>query len=255
MKYKKLLVLITCLLFVTVAVFCFASAFKVTDIELNVSTVSGSSENIDGLSENYLKNYKGKNLIFVNKKTIESDLTKLSGYLSVVSIDKAFPNKISVTVKEKSEQFAIKSGNDYYVLDGEFCVLNKKQTQNNNVTGGSNLLVNLSTSDYSSDIKIGEKLKFYDGELEAMISSSLAVLNEYKNDLSSVDFTVRKDGLSYKSITLNMKEGVTFTILKADDKTVDKLNATYTFYLALENKGEGSYITVLGDDGNISIRQ
>ena len=52
-----------------------------------------------------------------------------------------------------------------------------------------------------------------------------------------------------------MKEGVLFTLLKADEQTVLKLTATHDFYVALENKGVGEYITVLKADGNISITQ
>ncbi|MBO7215347.1 MAG: hypothetical protein J6V66_07665, partial [Clostridia bacterium] len=84
MKYKKLLVLITCLLFVTVAIFCFASAFKVTDIELETITVDGSNENVSELAKDYLDDYNAKNLLFISKNAIISDLESLSGYLSVV---------------------------------------------------------------------------------------------------------------------------------------------------------------------------
>ena len=66
MKYKKLLVFITCLLFVTVAVFCLASAFRVTDIDLNSTTVVGSNEDITSKCNDELLKYKYQNLLFVN---------------------------------------------------------------------------------------------------------------------------------------------------------------------------------------------
>lgn len=253
MKYKKLLVFITCLLFVTVAVFCFASAFKVTDVEVKVTTVDGSSENIDGLCGNYLKRYEGKNLIFVNTDNITSDLTSLSGYLSVVSVEKQYPNKILVTVKEKVEKFVIASSNAYYALDGDLCVLKQKSDVKNNVDGSSNLLIKLSLSDYSQDLKVGQTLNVYDGVLLSLISSSKDALYERKTDLVSVEFTTKIDGLSNKRIIIKTKEGSTFTILKADEKTSEKLAYTFSFYDSLSNKGVGDYETVLKDDGNISV--
>ena len=255
MKYKKLLVLITCLLFVTVAVFCFASAFKITDIELSVTTVNGSQEGVDALSENYLQKYENKNLIFVKTDEIERDLSSLSGYIEVVSVKKAYPNKISVVIKERAECFSIYHGGKYYALDGNFNVLSKKDTNANNLGGSSNLLLKLSSSDYSSDIEIGRPLNLYDTTLKEMMNSASSKIYSFRENLSFVQFLVKQDGVSNRVITLVMKEGVTFKVLKANERTVDKLTATFNYYLALENKGVGEYVTVLGDDGNISIRE
>lgn len=255
MKYKKLLVLITCLLFITVAVFCFASAFKVTDVELKVTSINGSNENIEGLVKDYLEEYEGKNLTFVKKDKIKSDISSLSGYIEVVSVEKNFPNKIAVEVKEKREVFAINLGSDYYALDKSFCVLAKKNDLKNNVTSENNLLIKLSLSDYDSSLVVGNVLSTYDNSLLTMLKSASSLLETYKNSLEYVEFTLKKEGLEYKTIVLKMKEGVSFTLLKADEQTVLKLTATHDFYVALENKGVGEYITVLKADGNISITQ
>ncbi len=255
MKYKKLLVLITCLLFVTVAVFCFASAFKVTDIDLHVTTVQGSSEDVKDACAKYLSQYENKNLTFVKKDKIERDLSSLSGYIEVVSVKKEFPNKISVNVREKAENLVIYNGENYYSLDLDFCVLAKKQGVENNLKNGNNLLIKLDYSDYLSDVEVGKPLKIYDGKLLEMMKASAPIVNNFKGSLSFVSFTAKTEGHDSKTITLNMKEGCTFKILKADVETELKLNATYEFYLALENKGVGDYVAVLGDDGNISIRQ
>lgn len=254
MKYKKLLVLITCLLFVTVAVFCFASAFKVTDIELKVTAVEGSSENIETKCSAVLVEYENKNLIFVNKDRIGSKLSALSGYIEVVSVEKEFPNKISVTVKERVESFVIKNGDDYYAMNLDFVVLNKKQSVANNL-GGNNLLIKLDYSDYSSDIKVGKSLQVYDENLLKIMKDSAPMLNAVKGSIDSVSYSLKSEGREAKVITLKMKEGCVFKILKADEETELKLNATYDFYLSLENKGVNEYVTVLGDDGKISIRQ
>ena len=255
MKYKKLLVFITCLLFVTVAVFCLASAFKVTDIELNVTVVEGSDEGVTAKCEQELLKYKDKNLLFVNTDKIGESLSDLSGYVDVVEVKKVFPNKLSISVNERVEAFSIFNGEKYYALDKAFNVLSEKQSLKNNVSGIDNVEIKLSLSDFSTDVKVGKKLEIYDDNTFTYLTLCADKLYEIKDSLKSVTVTVKKEGISYKAITLEMKEGVVFTLLKADENTVEKLNATYEFYLALENKGAGKYITVLEDNGNISIKQ
>ena len=98
MKYRRLLVIMTCLLFVTVAFFCVTSAFKIKDVELSVTTVEGSNEGVKDLSTNLLKEYEDKNLLLVNIDEIEERLSALSGYIEVEKVEKQFPNKLSGNV-------------------------------------------------------------------------------------------------------------------------------------------------------------
>lgn len=255
MKYKKLLVSITCLLFITVAVFCLASAFKVTDIELNVESVENSTENVASLCQDELLKHDGDNLLFLNVDDISKSLSKLSGYVEVKEVKKEFPNKITVTVKERVEAFTVFINGKYYALDTDLTVLSEKQTNKNNVTQIENVLIEFSLADIDTNLKVGEKLKVYDEATANYLKNSASTLCDINGSLQKISVSVRKDGVLYKTLTLKMKEGVIFNVLKADEKTVQKLNATYEFYLALENKGFGEYITVLEDNGKITVKQ
>lgn len=255
MKYKKLLVFITCLLFVTVAVFCLTSAFKVTDIELSVESVENSPENVSQLCQDELIKYKDENLLFLDVNAVKNNLSKLSGYIEVVDVKKAFPNKIMVTVKERVEAFSILVNGKYYALDTDFNVLSQKTSNTNNVTSNDNVVLEVALSDFDTNIKVGDKLKIYDGATASYLSACSNALYSIKGGLQKVTVSVKKDGISYKTLTLKMKEGVSFSLLKADEKTVEKINATYEFYTLLENKGFGEYITVLEDNGEITVKQ
>ena len=255
MKYKKLLVFITCLLFITVAVFCLASAFKVTDIELKVENVENSPENVSSLCEQELLKHDGANLLFLNVDEIEESLSKLSGYVEVVEVKKEFPNKVTVTVKERVEAFTVFVNGKYYALDSGFTVLSEKQTNKNNVSGIENVLIEFSPSDIDTSLVVGKELKIYDEATATYLKNSASALCDINDSIQKISVSVKKDGVLYKTLTLKMKEGVTFNLLKADEKTVEKLNATYEFYLALENKGLGEYITVLEDNGKITVKQ
>lgn len=255
MKYKKLLVFITCLLFLTVAVFCFASAFRITDIELNVKSLQDSNEDISNSCYAELKKYDGKNLVFLNTRDVENGLKKLSGYIEVESVKKEFPNKLTVKVKERAEVFSLKVGEDYFALDKNFNVLSKKTSLVNNVDGADNILLNISVADFNTNLRVGERLKVYDENTFSYLTEVAPTLNLLRKDLYSVTVTVKKDGIEYKTLTLKMREGVSFTIVKADAFTIEKINKTYEFYTALQNKGEGSYITVREDNGSVTVKQ
>lgn len=255
MKYKKLLVFITCLLFVTVAVFCLASAFKVTDIELQVESVENSSEDISALCEEELLNSKDANLIFLDVDKIKGNLSALSGYIDVVEVKKVFPNKIFVSVKERIEEYSVLVNDKIYALDGDFCVLSEKQSHQNNVTGVDNLLIDIPYSDFNQNLVVGKKIEIYDKVTASYLQTSSSFITSVKDSVESVSITVKKDGVYYRTLTLKMKEGVTFNILKADEQILEKLQVTYTFYSSLENKGVGEYITVLEDGGNITVKQ
>ena len=255
MKYKKLLVLITCLLFVTVAVFCFTSAFKITNLEIKVTSIENSVEGVSAKCEEIVKKYEGANLVFVNTDDIKKELSNVSGYVNVVSVEKQFPSKLIVVIKEREEVFAIASGNSYYALDADLRVLAKKESIKNNIDGKDNLILNISEADFNKNVVVGEILSIHDKSTLNYLSTISGLLYEYKNDISSVGVTVKKDGVDYKTVTLIMKEGVMFTISKADVESYNKIKGTYEFYLELENKGAGEYITVLEDNGKITVKQ
>ncbi len=255
MKYKKLLVFITCLLFVTVAVFCLASAFKVTDIDLKIESVENSTENVKELCETELIKSKDANLLFLDTGEIKNRLSALSGYIEVVEVRKIFPNKIFVSVKERVERYNVIVNDKIYALDGDFCVLSEKQSLKNNVTGIDNLLINLSQSDFDVNLSVGCNLNVHDRSTASYLSLCSNYLCEIKDSVECVNITVKKDGVYSRTLTLKTKEGVTFNLLKADENILEKLQATYEFYLSLENKGFGEYITVLEDGGNITVKQ
>ncbi len=255
MKYKKLLVLMTCLLFAMVAVFCFASAFKITDVELNYNVITGSTENVKEKCSKRLEDYKDKNLVLINSDKVKDELVALSGYIEVVSIEKIFPNKLSVSVMERPEAFVLEINDRIYALDNKLNVLAQKSDFKNNVYGYDNIILELNPADYDSSLSIGKSLVMRDGETDSYLKACSDFIYSMRENLVKVSLTTKKDGVKYKTITLHMREGVTFTILKANEKTLEKMQATFEFYKNLSNKGYGEYITVLEDSGNITIKQ
>ena len=256
MKYKRLLVLITCLLFVTVAVFCFTSAFKVKDVELNVTSVTGSGNNVAELCADTLKKYSDVNLFFVNEEEIKSELKKISGYVEVEEVSKIFPNKIYVKVSERKEAFVIYNGAKYYAVDLGLNVLSEKQDLINNVDGAPNVMLNFNLSDYNSNqINVGGKVELFDNITKEYLLPALNSLLSKRENLEAVSVTVKKDGHDFKRVSLKMREGVVIHVDNANVSFVQKVAKAFEFYDALNNKGSGEYFVVLEDGGNITVKE
>lgn len=256
MKYKRLLVLITCLLFVTVAVFCFTSAFKVKDVELEVSVVSGSAQNVKELCTQNLSKYEDENLLFVDENEIRNELLKLSGYIEVNEVTKTYPNKIFVKVTERKESFVIDGGDKSYAIDLNLNVLSEKSSSLNNVDGKPNVILEFNLSDFnSSSITVGSKIEIFDASTKEYLIPSLSKIFERRENVEKASVLVKKDGHDFKRVVLKMREGVIINIDNANVSFEDKLKTAFEFYDALSNKGIGEYFVVLEDGGNITVKE
>ncbi len=261
MKYKRLLILVTCLFFVTVLVFTTAMLFSVREISITANCIENSSQQIDVKANEVLKKYEGKNLLFISETEIKNSLNEVSGYAEVVSVKKNYPNKLEVVVKEKKECFAIFYNQKYYVLDSSLTVLNECSENKNNVDLKPNILLDFNLADYDQQtLKVGSCLNVYDLATKNYLTSCADNLFLNRQNVSKVSITVYKDGYNYKTMSLQMREGVVFNILKANIETQAKLNKTYEFYdgliLPQGNKNEGEYfVSILEATGEVVINE
>ncbi len=259
MKYKRLLILVTCLFFVTVLIFSTAMLFSVREISVNSTLLNGSNEGVDVKTNEVLKDYEGKNLLFISEKEIKNNLLKTSGYIEVVSIKKNFPNKLEVVVKEKKESFALFYNDKYYVLDSSLTVLKECSENKNNVDEQPNVLLELNVADFGqASLKVGSTLDIYDLATKNYLTNCAQKLVLNRQNLNKVSISVYKDGYNYKTMTLKMREGVVFNVLKANVQTELKLDKTYEFYndltLPQGNKSEGVYfVSILEATGEVVI--
>ena len=255
MKYKRLLILVTCLFFVTVTVICFFTLYRVADISLTAVTVDGSPQKVKEITENYLKDYKDKNLVFLDTSKIEEDIENKSYYIDVEEVTKNMPNQLYVKIKERKEVFAVKVDSDFYVLDDEFYCVNKKSQNANNVDGNSNILLTFNVSDYSIDaLKVGKAFVLNDKASQEYLTSVVDFFENIRSDINEIEVKVKESGFYNRQLILKMKEGVVITIDNAPLKTNDKLSFAYDYYLSLSNKSVGEYtVSVSAGTGDFII--
>ena len=228
MKYKRLLVFVTSMIFFTAFVICFFAIFKTAEISIDVKAVQGSNEGVAEKVQALLDNYQGKNLLTISTEEVERQVNGVSSYAKVVKVNKVYPNKLEVFVEERLEKFAVKYNNHYYALDDEFHVLSQKTENVNNVDGNKNLIIDFSIADIdTSTIKVGNKLVIHDEKTSTYLRNNVQAIYDKRGDIGSITITVKKEKFYFRRLTLTMREGMVINVDKADIRTDEKLAKEY----------------------------
>ena len=239
MKYKKILVFVTSMIFITAFIFCSFLATNIAEIKVDAETLVNSNEQVLEKAQSVLDEYQNKNLIFLNANKVKTQLEEKSSYLEVVEIKKIFPNELSVKVSERSEVFSYFYNEEFYVLDENLKVLSKKQTNVNNIDGVKNLSVNFNIADFDENsLKVNSTLTFYDGGIKLILSTLASKLISRRLDVSCIEVISTLSNTSYKRLVFKMREGVQITITDYDERLEDKITCLLDFYDELENKGD-----------------
>ena len=130
MTKKKLLVILISIAFTFVVLFSCASILSIKKVEVNYALINADVQDVQNLLDENLN----KNLLLLNEIEVENSLNS-KPYLEVVSVDKKFPNVLSVSIKERREVFRIETDEKSYILDENGVVLNDagEVRQNNEI--------------------------------------------------------------------------------------------------------------------------
>lgn len=111
---------------------CSVSQFEVVYDAGSPDMIAKAEQVQNELEERYLR----KNYLFFEEENVYSTVAEIGGgYLEVTSVKKVFPNKISVSVKEKYEAYTFVSGGKYYVVGDDGTVLSVSDKNENNIEG------------------------------------------------------------------------------------------------------------------------
>lgn len=118
MKHRRLVIFLIILAFITVLIVLNSTLFTLQSISINWLTTKYQLENISDISITAgIK--KGDSIFLVKKDNISEELEKKYPYLRVVSIETKFPNKIVIHSAERESLYAIKLGDNNYVITDE----------------------------------------------------------------------------------------------------------------------------------------
>ncbi len=249
MKYKRLLASVTVLFFVVIAILSFNFLFKISDVQLSVTYIENSPENIKDKISEYSKSLEGKNLLFLNEKEIEKDILEFSPYVNILKVEKIFPCSIKINVTEYEEIFSLKCGDKYYMLDASLRVLCQKSVNLNNVTNKPNLIVEVDESDYQS-LKVGQNLTFLDSVTNEYLLKLTPLINEFKVNLSNIKVNVLTGGVLNRTLTLTTIEGLVVQFDNINVQTVEKFEYFKSWYNLSETVKEGTYFITIDKNSN-----
>lgn len=234
---------------------CSISQFDVLYAAGSPQMVAASEEIQQQLEEKYLR----KNYLFFEEENIREVVAQVGGgYLEVTGIEKTFPNKISVSVKEKYEAYTFVLNDTYYVVGDDGTVLNIDTENHNNIEGRNIEIVGIGFN----EPEVGGKFAVteeYSGAYAAL-QTFIAGVNENRMRGNILRITYRQEEgydpanwLTNAWFIVETVEGVQIQILDparyAEEKTSKALEMYKNPYvMSSEDGGEPIY---LGDEGRM----
>ena len=188
------------------------------------------------LEEQYLR----KSFLFFNESdAIETVARESNGYLEVTSVEKHFPNRIEMTVRERFENFAFERNGKYYVVGDDGKVIAIKDENVNNIAGSNIEIQGISFGEQN----VGEVFTVSSG-----YESAYAALNKLFDELDVLGYRGNITKIYYKSLGIvndpeNNKtlfyaqtvEGIGFWIVNPEKDTEQKIRDVLEIYKNMDD--------------------
>ncbi len=238
MKGKKwLIILLTVLVFLSGTVLGVSSVYRIDDVLVEAKTISQEAEREAVVLQKRLAEAYEKKFTPFAKEQEAYAIVEEFPYFIITSIERAYPDRLIVHVKEDEEVYALscndESGN-YYILNREGVVLGIRDNYSNrsDETGASKnvLLKGLSVT--------GEKGEKISGdESLSYLLSFCAKADERLQGIRRNIVTVEKiqKGVSADTVTLKLTtlEGVVIYVNTPSERAEEKAVAAVDCYLSL----------------------
>ena len=249
MKSKKLIVIFSILVFLTVLVVLSSTIFTLQNVSINWMTTKYKLLTIDDeqLTSDIIL---GKSIFLIDKEEITSNLEKKYPYLRVVGVETKFPNKIVIHSAEREVLFAVKKADDNYALLDEFGKVLENNKSLDSLTQGTSLLSSTPIKVDFQSLSLKEE-DFVNGEIvkvahiEKMISKLAYSFKESNySPTTSKGVFQNIDILSdsqHETVNITTRRGIVIKLKDAEEYTTDKLLVGLARYNAVHNQGIVEY--------------
>ncbi len=119
MRTRKILARIIAITFALVVLLSCAGIFSVEKVDVSYAVCNSNVQSVQSI----LNGYKGKNLLFLDEQDV-IDALKSKPYLEVESVQKKYPNVLSIKIQERRETYKINYNEKTYILDENGVALN-----------------------------------------------------------------------------------------------------------------------------------
>lgn len=265
MRSKKFVIIYAVVIFLIVFLITFNSVCSISQFEIRFEAGSTemqtSAENIQArLDDEYLK----KNFLFFKESTITSVVAEESGgYLEVTEIEKHFPNRITVRIREKYECYAFVKDGKYYVIGDDGTVLAMKDQNVNNIAGRN---VEIAGFQFEEPA-VGEvfsvsarQSQAYDALLALFEQIEAAQMRGNISKIEYYDMGVSDPQKNFTYFYIDCIEGLRIRIVKPEQNAEAKAKLTVSSYLSGDAEGGGfgdaertyGYITIQESGGAVT---
>ena len=256
MKTKTRVIIVTLvsfLLLVAVVAAGLNAIFTITLVESEFAVCSEAGKRDAEALKAELDGFVGDSTTFLDLDDVAETVEKYPCF-RVESVEKQFPKTLKVKVSERKEFFAVKTGENYAVLDEEGIYL--YDGENTNRLGGENVVLE------GFDIALGKKGSPVTGEYLDEALTMFSVFSELLPGVRANVVSLRlahSIGQSTKENTyfvVTMREGVKIAIANPAENIALKASNAFTdedsgyLYLPDKKKMYGS-ITVSGSTANV----
>ena len=245
MKSKKLIVILSVLVFLTVLIVINSTLFTLQNVSINWLTTKHQLETVTDYE--IIEDVRlGQSIFLVQKDEMATQLEKSFPYLRVVSIETKFPNKIIVHSAERESLYAVKlADNEFAIIDERGKVLS---LSNGSIFEGSEadlgtrpIVVNFqSLAIKVSDFVVGENIK--SSYIQGLLSNLSNSLRESRYTPTTSKGVIRYiDVISQgetSEISIQTRNGMVLSIFDIEEYTTKKLLLAFERYNYFHNQGE-----------------
>ncbi len=224
---KFLVILLTALVFLSAAFIGVANVFRVDAVTLEAKMFSEAAKSeAEQMQRDLQQAYLGESALFAKEDAAKSVIEKYP-YFRLTKFKIQYPNVLLVEATEDMEVFAVRKGEEYYVLSQTGTVLDVRASDKNRVDGEANVIITGANpvgeiGDTVGGAGFAETLKIC-----ALMSQRL---NGVRSNVESIEFDRVEEG---GRIFLCMREGVKICLVHAHLLTEEKAAVLTEAYLTM----------------------
>lgn len=264
MRSKKFVIVYAVVIFLIVFLITFNSVCSVSQFDVRFHAGSAQmTAAAKRVQERLDEEYLNKSFLFFKESSIADVVAEEGGgYLKIDSIEKHFPNRISVSVREVYECYAYEKDGRYYAVGDDGTVLAVNDANVNNIDGRNVEIVGFRFE----DIAVGGMFAVSEKQAAAFDALQVFLAKIEEKGLRGnilrveyIDMGVSDPDKNFTWFYINCVEGIRIRIVKPEVNTEEKVSLAVSGYLG-EQIGGGTigdaqrtygYITVQDSGGQV----
>ncbi len=227
---KIITIILTAILFVAAAALGIDSVYRVDEVALEINYVSEDAKSeAAALKKELTELYKKQSVFRVNEEDSKEIFARFP-YFRLTDFKKEYPDKLIVEATEDAEVFAVKQGEEYYILSLDGTILSVRNSPQNRSDGKDNVLIEgMEIAGDKGTVCQGEKF------LKALpFLKELSIrFDGLRSNLVKVGYELK--GGAIEQFNVKTREGVEIRVQKIEEFTQEKAEKVAQAYLGLQD--------------------